>query len=197
MEKHKHLSKEMQLLARKVQFLDGAERIKAFPPEELLNMLSIKKTDNILDLGAGTGYLTIPAAKMVDGLVFALDIDSEMLEIIDSKAKEENASNIKFINSGTDNITLPDSSIDIVLASLILHEVRPLSETIFQINRVLKEGGQFMCLEYEKTDSAADGPPLHIRVSSSVMERELKNIGLSVTHKVFLKDSLYVIIAKK
>ncbi len=197
MEKHEHLSKEMQLLARKVQFLDGAKRIKALPPEELLNMLFIKKIFNILDLGAGTGYLTIPAAKMIDGLVYALDIDSKMLEIIDSKAKEQNASNIKLIESGTDNVPLPDGSIDIVLASLILHEVRPLSETIFQINRVLKEGGQFMCLEYEKTDSAADGPPLHIRVSSSVMERELKNIGLSVTHKVFLKDSLYVIIAKK
>lgn len=197
MEKHKHRSKEMQHLSRKVELLDRPERIKSFPPKGLLKMLSIKKTNNILDLGAGTGYLTIPAAQMVDGLVYALDIDPTMLEIIDSKAKAENVSNIKLVKGSTDNIPLSDDSIDIVLASLILHEVQPLSKTMQQIKRVLKEGGQFMCLEYEKAENATDGPPLHIRVPSSVMEQELENAGLNLTQKVFLRDFLYVITAKK
>lgn len=196
MKKYEHRSKEMQLLSRKVEFLDSPERIKSFPPEELLKMLPIKRTDNILDLGAGTGYLAIPAAQMVNGLVYALDIDPKMLEVLDSKAKAVNASNIKLVQGSTDYIPLSDDSVDIVLASLILHEVQPLSKTIQQMKRVLKKGGQFLCLEYEKTESAADGPPMHIRVPSSVMEQELENAGFRITQKEFSGDSLYVITAE-
>ena len=197
MEKHQHNSKETQQLEKKNKFLDGVERRKEFPPEEVLQMLAIKKTDNILDLGAGTGYLTIPAAQMVHGLVYALDMDEKMLEIIDCKAKDEGITNIQLVKGSIDNIPLPDDSIDIVLASLVLHEIKPLSTTLQQIKRVLKDGGQFMCLEYEKDESAIDGPPMQIRIPSLVMEQELENAGLNITQKIFLRKKIYIITAKK
>jgi len=84
-----------------------------------------------------------------------------------------------------------------VLASLILHEIRPLSTTLQQIKRVLKDGGQFMCLEYEKDESNIQGPPMQIRIHSSVMEQELENAGLNVTQKIFLRKKIYIITAKK
>jgi len=84
-----------------------------------------------------------------------------------------------------------------VLASLILHEIRPLSTTLQQIKRVLKDGGQFMCLEYEKDESNIEGPPMQIRVPSRVMEKELENAGLNITQKIFLRKKIYIITAKK
>lgn len=197
MEKHQHNSKETQQLERKIKFLDGVERRKDFPPEEVLQMIAIKKTDNILDLGAGTGYLTIPAAQMVHGLVYALDMDEKMLEIIDCKAQDEGITNIQLVKGSIDNIPLPDDSIDIVFASLVLHEIKTLSNTLQQIKRVLKDGGQFMCLEYEKDESDIDGPPMQIRVPSSVMEQELEDAGLNITQKIFLRKNIYIITAKK
>jgi len=197
MEKHQHNAKDTQHLEKQTNFLDGVERRKEFPPEEVLQMLAIKKTDNILDLGAGTGYLTIPAAQMVYGLVYALDMNEKMLEIIDCKAQDQSITNIQVIKGSIDNIPLPDNSIDIVLASLILHEIKPLSTTLQQIKRVLKDGGQFMCLEYEKDESIIEGPPMKIRIPSSVMEQELINVGLKITQKIFLKGKIYIITAKK
>ena len=88
-------------------------------------------------------------------------------------------------------IPLPDDSIDIVLASLVLHEIKPLSTKLKQIKCVLKDGGQFMCLEYEKDESAIEGPPMQIRVPSLVMEQELENIGLNMTQKIFLRKGIY------
>ncbi|WPC42711.1 class I SAM-dependent methyltransferase [Clostridium sp. JS66] len=140
MEKHQHNLKEAQALERKIKFLDGLERRKDFPPEEVFQMLSIKKTDNI---------------------------------------------------------PLPADSIDIILASLVLHEIKPLSTTLQQIKRVLKDGGQFMCLEYEKDESTIEGPPMQIRVPSSVMEQELENAGLNITQKIFLRKKIYIITAQK
>jgi len=197
MKKHEHNLKEReQQLSITVDYLDSPERIKAFPPKELLQMLPIKRTDNILDLGAGTGYLAITAAQMVDGLVYALDMNPKMLSIIESKAKDENITNIQLVKGSIDDIPLPDNSIDIVLASLVLHEVSPLSKTLMQIKRVIKEGGYFLCVEFEKTESATDGPPMHIRIPSPDMEEELINAGFSIIQKLVPSDLLYIFIVK-
>ena len=196
MKKDQHNLKEMQQLSRTIEYLDNPERIKAFPPEELLQMLPIKKTDNILDLGAGTGYLAITAAKMVHGLVYALDMNPKMLTIIESKAQDENITNIQLVKGSIDDIPLPNNSIDIVLASLVLHEVNPLSKTLQQIKRVLKEGGYFLCLEFEKIESVIDGPPMHIRIPSAIMEEELINAGFSIIKKLSPSDFLYIFIVK-
>ena len=160
-------------------------------------MLPIKRSDNILDLGAGTGYIAIPAAKMVDGLVYALDIDPRMLEVIDTKAQREKITNIKSVKGNIDNIPLPDDSIDIVIASWVLHEVKPLSKPLQQIKRVLKEGGYFLCFEFENKESPIQAPPMNIRIPSSTMEQELVNAGFTIIQKSFPRDYVYVFIVKK
>ncbi len=51
--------------------LDNPERRKSLPPDKLLDLLKIRDTDTVLDLGAGTGYFTLPASwlcEKFDGL---------------------------------------------------------------------------------------------------------------------------------
>jgi ubiquinone/menaquinone biosynthesis C-methylase UbiE len=194
MEKRECNSKEMDRLAKKIEFLDNPERRGDIPPEQLLNMLPIHKTANILDLGAGTGYITIPAAKIVEGQVYALDIDTKMLEVVDSKAKKENIPNVKTLKGSIDDIPLPDHSIDLALASLVLHEVKHLAHSLEQIKQVLKPDGYFVCIEFEKKDNPTDHHP---RISSATMEQEITNAGLRVIQKLYPTDSIYIIIAKK
>jgi ubiquinone/menaquinone biosynthesis C-methylase UbiE len=181
----------------KIAFLDGGMRRKILPPEEILQMLPIKKCDSILDAGAGSGYLTIPAAKLTAGTVYALDMDTRMLNVIDRKAKSKNITNIQLIQGSIDAVPLPDGSVDFALASLILHEVLPLSSVFQQLGRIMKTGGHFLCLEYEKEESAVRGPPMHIRIPSREMEQELINAGFSIVKKVFSRESMYIITAKK
>jgi ubiquinone/menaquinone biosynthesis C-methylase UbiE len=197
MEKHQHNSNEMGYFSGKKEYLDSPERREILSPEELLKMLHMKSTDNILDLGAGTGYLAISAAKMVNGLVYALDMNPEMLEVIESRAQKDGITNIKTVKGSIDNIPLPDNSVDIVLASLVLHEVKPLSNTLQQIKRVLREGGYFLCFDFEKKKSPGKGPPMKIRIPSLTMERELISAGFKITQKTFPKDYMYIFIARK
>ena len=194
MKNNQHNCENTDRLAQLIAFLDNPEKRGDIPPEQLFSMLPINKTDNILDFGAGTGYLTIPAAKMVDGQVYALDIDSRMLEIINSKAHDEQLTNIQTVLGNTDTIPLPNDSIDIVFASLVLHEVKPLTTILPQINEVLKEGGYFVCVEIEAKEVSIDGPP---RIPSPIMVQELLNAGFSITQKLFPSDRIYIIIAQK
>ena len=194
MKNNKHNCKNADRLAHKIAFLENPEKRGDIPPEKLFGMLPIKKTDNILDFGAGTGYLTIPAAKMVDGQVYALDLDSGMLEIINAKAHDAQLTNIQTIQGNTDTIPLPNESIDIVLASLVLHEVKPLAPTLQQINEVLKEDGYFVCVEIEAKEVTIVGPP---RIPSPIMEEELLKAGFNITKKLSPSESIYIFIAQK
>ncbi|MGY0694125.1 class I SAM-dependent methyltransferase [Virgibacillus sp. FSP13] len=182
------------MLAKKIEFLDNPERRGDIPPEKLLNMLPIKTDDTILDLGAGSGYITIPAAKTVEGMVYALDIDPNMLEVVNAKAEKENITNVKTLKGRIDDIPLSDNSIDLALASLVLHEVEQLSDSLQQIKQVLKPDGYFVCVEFEKQDNPTHNHP---RIASSTMEQEITKAGLNVTQKLYPTDSIYIIIAKK
>jgi hypothetical protein len=73
------------MIYREIEFLDGPERRQTFPAEELLLILPIHKTATVLDLIAGMGYLTIPAAQMVDGMVYALDTKFSNGSVISEK----------------------------------------------------------------------------------------------------------------
>lgn len=188
---------EAKSFMNKIDFLDGIQRKGLLPPEEILSRLTINKSDSVLDVGAGSGFLTIPVAKMVNETVFALDIDLRMLKVIQAKADNLNIDNIKLLQGNIDNIPLPAKSMDIVLASLILHEVRPLPMVIMQISGVLKTGGQLLCLEYEKDEKFLEGPPMNIRIKSSELEEELIKAEFSVVRKEFPQESIYIIVAKK
>jgi ubiquinone/menaquinone biosynthesis C-methylase UbiE len=187
--------KQRNRLAKKVEFLEDPKRRGDVLPKELLQMMPIKKADTILDLGAGTGYFTIPLAKRnVQGGIYALDIDMDMIEIVNAKAQKENLHNVKTLKAGIEDIPLPERSVDLVLASLVLHEVNPLSNALQQIKRVLKSNGYVVCIEYEKQENAKDHHP---RVSSATMEQEMKMVGFEVTKILYPTDEIYMIFAKK
>ncbi|MBC8922325.1 SAM-dependent methyltransferase, partial [Escherichia coli] len=67
--KHHHNHHGEAGFKRKVDNLDRPERSEVLSPEDFLQAMPIGKTASILDLGAGTGFLTIPAAKFVDNTV--------------------------------------------------------------------------------------------------------------------------------
>lgn len=102
--------------------LESSERRAANPPEPLLDKLDLRDSLSLLDLGAGTGYLTIPAAERTRGTIFALDIEPRMLDVIRGKAEARQLHNIQTLLGQLENIPLEMKSVDRVVASLVLHE---------------------------------------------------------------------------
>jgi ubiquinone/menaquinone biosynthesis C-methylase UbiE len=177
----------------KVSYLESPERRKEFSPEQLLNVIPLKETDSILDFGAGTGYFSIPAAKRIMGNVYALDIDATMLEIIKEKALKEQLTNIVPVQGSMEALSLPDGTIDMIIASLVLHEIQPLAPLLQQMRNVLKKEGYLICLELEPKGSSEKAP----RITLEGMEREMKEAGFQVTEKFSPAKSLYILVAQK
>ncbi len=177
----------------KISYLESPQRRKEFSPEQLLNMIPLKETDSLLDFGAGTGYFSIPAAKRINGNVYAMDIDAAMLKIINEKALEEQLSNIVPVQGSMEALPLPEGTIDMIIASLVLHEIQPLGPLLQQMNKALKKEGYLICLELEPKGSSEKAP----RITREGMEQEMNKAGFQVTEKFFPAASLYMLVAQK
>ncbi|MFB1083051.1 class I SAM-dependent methyltransferase [Jeotgalibacillus sp. JSM ZJ347] len=177
----------------KVSYLESAERRKAFSPEHLLDMIPLNESDHMLDFGAGTGYFTIPAAKRLEGKVYVMDIDPDMLEMINEKAVKAQLDHIVTVEGSIEALPLPAGSIDVVIASLVLHEIQPLAPLLKQMRNVLKNNGYLICLELEPKKSSGHAP----RITQEGMKREMIEAGFEIKEVYEPADSLYLVIAQK
>jgi ubiquinone/menaquinone biosynthesis C-methylase UbiE len=193
---HNHNQQDQKFLT-KMAFLDSKQRERLIPPEVLINQMPIHNNHTLLDVGAGSGFFTIPMAKKTLNKVYAMDPDKHMLSVIEAKAKEKGLHNIELLQETIENLKLQNDSIDFVMASLILHEVKSLTIALTKIFEVLSVGGHLLCLEYEKDDLIIEGPPMSIRIKSEDLEKTLLTLGFDIVKKTKINDAIYTVLAVK
>ena len=90
-----------------------------------MDVLGIKEGSSVADIGAGSGWFTVRAARRVgnNGAVYAVEINSEYLKHIEDRAKRENLPNIRTILGKEDDPLLSANSVDAVLLLKTYHEV--------------------------------------------------------------------------
>jgi len=97
--------------------------------DRVMEILGITEGKAVADVGAGSGWFTVRAAKRVGaaGVVYAVDINAEAVRYIGERAQKEQLQNVKAILSKPDDPLLPGHSIDAVLLLKTYHEVsRPV-----------------------------------------------------------------------
>ncbi|WP_019228586.1 class I SAM-dependent methyltransferase [Sedimentibacter sp. B4] len=159
--------------------------------------MPIQKNHTLLDVGAGTGFFTIPMAESTSNKVYAMDPDERMLGVIENKAAEKGLTNIELIQDYIENLNIQHNSVDFVMASLILHEVSSLTKALSNIFEVIKTGGHLLCLEYEKDDLIIEGPPMSIRIGSEELEKVLTLTGFEIVKKTKINDAIYTVLTVK
>lgn len=193
---HNHNQQDQNFLT-KMAFLDSKQRERLIPPEVLIDQMPIQNNHTLLDVGAGSGFFTIHMAEKTTNKVYAMDPDKRMLGVIEIKAKEKGLNNIEPLQETIENLSLQDDSIDFVMASLILHEVKSLTIALTKIFDVMSVGGHLLCLEYEKDDLIIEGPPMPIRIKSEELEKTLLTIGFDIVKKTKINDAIYTVMAVK
>ncbi len=127
-------------------FSDPLKNLKAFDLRE--NMI-------VADLGAGSGFYTLPAAKMVPmGKVYAVEIQKDFLSTIINKAREAHLYNIECILGNIEKrggTKIRDKVIDATIASNILFQVEDRDKFIEEIKRILKPGGKILLIDWSSS----------------------------------------------
>jgi SAM-dependent methyltransferase len=103
--------------------IDPPDRDQWQPPELIMDVLRISDGATVADLGAGGGWFTIKLARRVSGgVVYAEDIQPQMIAAIRRRAQRENLFNVKTV-LGTPNDPMLPQGIDAVLILDAYHEM--------------------------------------------------------------------------
>ena len=97
----------------------------------------------ILEFGCGTGSTAITHAPHVKHNR-AIDVSSKMIEIAQGKADAEKVTNVTFEQSTIEELSVPDQTLDAVLALSILHLLENKEAIVAKVHRMLKPGGIFV-----------------------------------------------------
>lgn len=163
----------------KVHKLHDPKRQKMLPTEEIIRELGIAADDMVADLGAGSGYFTVPIAKVTREAVYAIDVEPKMLDILKENAAKEGVQNIQYLVNDLEQIELARDTVDKVIVAFVLHEVANLGKAIDEMKRILKPGGKGLVLEWEAVESEM-GPPLAERIPSTELASTLQKHGFTV-----------------
>ncbi len=97
----------------------------------------------VLEIGCGTGTTSLIHAPFVKH-IRATDISQNMIAICKRKAEAQNIANVTFEQATAEDLTVPDGTMDVVMAHSLLHLLEDKEAMMAKVFRMLKPGGLFV-----------------------------------------------------
>lgn len=166
--------------------LDVPERLTWLPPVEVISALHVQPGETVADVGAGTGYFSLPFARTVGvyGRILAVDAQREMLTHLREKVDSLQGSNIEFIHAEADATCLPSATCDLVFLANVWHEFADRKAVLTESRRILKDGGRIALLDWRPDVEPEHGPPREHRLSASGAAAEVLAAGFNqISHR--------------
>ena len=167
-----------------IGWLERSDREKEENVSNLIQNMRIESNDKIADIGAGSGYHVIRMAPLAkNGVVYAVDIQSKMLEVIKSKIELSKIKNITTILGSEKSIQLPKNSIDKILMVDVYHEFNFPKEMIRTIKNALKPNGELFLIEYRGEDPRVPIKKIH-KMSEKQAVKEMEAAGFTLRENI-------------
>lgn len=144
-----------------VERLEGKERQDKIPAEEIVHRMGLSGDETVIDLGAGTGYFTIPIAKR-SYKVIAVDIEPRMISVLKQRMSDGGPKNVEPLEAEMTSVPLPDASADRVFAAFVYHEVESQERLLSECHRLLRPSGRLTVIDFQKRRTDL-GPPVSVR----------------------------------
>jgi len=127
-----------------LSIFDSPGREKRLQIDRAMDILGVTSGKAVADIGAGSGWFTVRAARRVGdkGVVYAVDINPEAIRYIEKRAEKEGLTDVKTILGKADNPLLPKDSIDAVLLLKTYHEVAEPVALLRNLRPSLRSGAK-------------------------------------------------------
>jgi ubiquinone/menaquinone biosynthesis C-methylase UbiE len=168
-------------------YMEDPRRIEWQQPEKVLDYLLVRKVTSVADIGAGTGFFTRNFARRLgtSGIVYAIDIDREMLKGIETRARRDGMTNIRTILATAADPLVPASSVDLVFICDTFLFFKDRQQYLGRLRESLKEHGQLAIIAFNARAAVSGAPPMHIMVSRDETVREAEAAGFSLSAEYF------------
>jgi predicted methyltransferase len=162
--------------------LEAPDRNAWQKPDQIMDALNIADGSRVADIGAGSGWFTIRLAQRVGpkGIVYAQDVQRQMLEATRRRVQREGLSNVETRLGVGNSPNLPAAALDAVLVVDTYPEVLVDDRVVFLKNlaAALKPAGRLGIVNY-KPGRGGPGPD-DDRVDSAIVEADARSAGLRV-----------------
>jgi ubiquinone/menaquinone biosynthesis C-methylase UbiE len=147
---------------------------------------------NVLDIGCGMGFFSLPMARMVGetGRIVCIDLQPRMIKGLVMRSKKAGLSDRIDARVSQNSLMLNDiaGKIDFVLAFAVVHEVPDKERLLSEIQNTMKEGGKLLIAE----------PKAH--VSKTDFDRTIsiaRSVGFEVSNDLSIRRSYAMLLGKK
>lgn len=169
-----------------LSIFDSPGRDERLQINRVMDLLDITPGKTVADIGAGSGWFTVRAARRVTdtGVVYAVDINPEAIQYIENRAQKEQLHNIKPILGRSDNSLLPAGQVDAVLMLKTYHEIAKPVTLLRNLRASLKPGAKVGIID-------RNGNGENHGVNRSVVLKEADEAGYQVVGQYdFVKDDM-------
>jgi SAM-dependent methyltransferase len=168
-----------------LSIFDNAGRAERLQINSIMDTLGIVPGKSVADIGAGSGFFTVLAARRVGdkGMVYAVDINPEAIQYIDARLKKEDLHNVKTVLGKPDNPLLP-APVDAVLLLKTYHEIAQPIVLFRNLRHSLAKDAKVGVID-------RNGNGTNHGVGPDVVIREMKDAGYKVIQQEdYKKDGM-------
>jgi len=163
----------------------------------LVAALPVEADDAVADIGAGTGYFSFRVAERVpDGVVYAVDIQQEMLDEIERRKRERGVDNIDTLLGRVDDPGLGEQSSDLIFIVDAYHEFSHPREMGEAMYKALRPGGRLIVVEDRAESNPSSSGKLH-NMTEAQARKEITALGFSwLRTESFLPQQHFLVFQK-
>ena len=179
-------------------WLERPEREKEERTDLLLPALKLKPGDAVADIGCGSGYYTRRLAKAVgtNGVVFAVEIQQEMLDLLTNKLATEKIFNVKPVLGTITDPKLPRAAVDVILMVDVYHEFDHPFEMVEAMCQSLKPGGRIVFVEFRGEDPNVPIKLVH-KLTAAQVRKEMSIHPLDWVETIGTLPQQHIVVFRK
>jgi len=177
-----------QLMLSQYSEYEWVERDTWMNVKDIFTQAGIDDGSFVADIGCHEGYLSVHLAKAVgyEGMVFAVDVRLDRLEILKSNLKDRKLTNVNVIHGDYDDPKLPKNKLDVVIIMDTYHEMTDYMAILKHVHTSLKSEGKIVIIEKLKTRIKGESRTAQIDAHSlgpTYVKNELIAAGFKIVHQ--------------
>ena len=179
-----------------IQKLLSRERSESLDSFLVLSHSEINLHDTVADIGCGPGFFTVPLAKfLVNGKVYALDVDDEMLAACREQVAKARMGNVEILKCDEYAFPLEPGSIDGAFLAFVVQQVADRPRFLNAVRELLTPGGWCTVLEWYRKETET-GPPRERRMDPPLVEEMAREAGYSTRGWRDLNGEQYMMLLR-
>jgi ubiquinone/menaquinone biosynthesis C-methylase UbiE len=175
-----------------IKLLESERRLEGLQVIKVIETLKVKPGDHVADIGSGSGVFTRPLAQKVGakGVVYAVDIDPELIKYVEKTAAEQKLTNIKTLLAAEADPKLP-APVDLIVIIDTMHHIANQPTYVKGLKKYLKPNGRVAIIDFSK-----NWPAGHEKMIYTVVDLDgwMKAAGFKRTEQHdFLENNFFVV----